>query len=79
MLQTVVEEGGFARDNIMVVNKVLVVIDDENIMSGSMMSRAREGYTDEEEARWVESVSQRISSWLLSRVAFVSHTTLFTS
>jgi hypothetical protein len=44
----------------------LVVADDENIaglttlMSGPMMKKARDGYTEEEEARWVESVSQSV-------------------
>ncbi|RYP47060.1 hypothetical protein DL768_006855 [Monosporascus sp. mg162] len=66
VLQKVVEEGGFAKDNITMVDKVLVVTDDENIagltmlMSGPMMSKAREGYTEEEEARWAESVSQSV-------------------
>ncbi|KFY24092.1 hypothetical protein V493_05456 [Pseudogymnoascus sp. VKM F-4281 (FW-2241)] len=66
VLQNVVEEGGFVRDDIAVVEKVLVVTDDENIagltmlMSGPMMSKARQGYTEEEEARWVESVGQSV-------------------
>ncbi|KAK7755653.1 hypothetical protein SLS62_002264 [Diatrype stigma] len=66
VLQKVVEEGGFAKDNITVVDKVLVVNDDENIagltqlMSGPMMAKAREGYTEEEEARWAPSVSQAV-------------------
>ncbi|KAL1870150.1 hypothetical protein Daus18300_005214 [Diaporthe australafricana] len=66
VLQKKVEEGGFAKDNITVVDKVLVVSDDENIagltmlMSGPMMNRAREGYTEEEEAKWAESVSQSV-------------------
>lgn len=61
-----VEESGFAKNNITMVDKVLVVDDDENIaglimlMSGPMMSKAREGYTEEEEARWVGSVSQSV-------------------
>lgn len=65
-LQKVVEEGGFAKDNITVVDKVLVVDDGENIagltmlMSGPMMAKAREGYTAEEEARWVQSVSEAV-------------------
>ncbi|KAI1758251.1 S-adenosyl-L-methionine-dependent methyltransferase [Xylaria castorea] len=66
VVQKRVEEGGFAKDNITVVDKVLVVADDENIagltalMSGPMMAKAREGYTAEEEARWVESVSRSV-------------------
>lgn len=66
VLQKVVEESGFAKDTITVVNKVLVVADEENIaeltmlMSGPMMSNARKGYTEEEEARWVESISQSV-------------------
>ncbi|KAF2963351.1 hypothetical protein GQX73_g10216 [Xylaria multiplex] len=66
VLQKVVEEGGFAKDNITVTEKVLVVTDEENIagltmlMSGPMMIKARDGYTGEEEARWVESVKQAI-------------------
>jgi ubiquinone/menaquinone biosynthesis C-methylase UbiE len=66
VLQKVVEESGFAKEDITTVNKVLVVTDDEKIagltmlMSGPMMSKAREGYTEEEEARWVESVRQSV-------------------
>jgi ubiquinone/menaquinone biosynthesis C-methylase UbiE len=66
VLQKVVKESGFAKDNIALVDKVLVVADDENIaglttlMSGPMMKKARDGYTEEEEARWVESVSQSV-------------------
>lgn len=66
VLQKVVEEGGFAKDGITVTDKVLVVDDDENIagltmlMSGPMMAKAREGYTEEEEARWVESVKESV-------------------
>ncbi|KAI1385883.1 S-adenosyl-L-methionine-dependent methyltransferase [Hypoxylon trugodes] len=65
-LQKVVEEGGFAKDKITRVDKTLVVTDDENVtgltalMSGPMMKKAREGYTEEEEARWTESVSQAV-------------------
>lgn len=66
VLQRVVEESGFAKDGITVTEKVLVVDDDENIAgltmltSGPMMAKAREGYTEEEEARWVESVNQSV-------------------
>nr|AGU10900.1 hypothetical protein [uncultured organism] len=64
VLQRVVEEGGFAKSDISVVDQVLVVDDDENIdgltmlMSGPMMSKAREGYTEEEQAKWTECISQ---------------------
>lgn len=66
VLQKVVEESGFAKDNITVADKILVIEDDENIagltmlMSGPMMAKAREGYTEEEEARWVEAVRQSV-------------------
>ncbi|KAI0149993.1 S-adenosyl-L-methionine-dependent methyltransferase [Hypoxylon sp. NC0597] len=66
VLQRVVEEGGFAKDNIKRVDKVLTVTDDENIagltmlMSGPLMVKAREGYTKEEEDRWAETVKQAL-------------------
>ncbi|KFX91843.1 hypothetical protein V490_05707 [Pseudogymnoascus sp. VKM F-3557] len=66
VLQKVVEEGGFAKENITVVDKVLVITDEQNIggltmlMSGPMMANARKGYTEEEEARWAESVKQSV-------------------
>ncbi|KAI1152214.1 hypothetical protein F4825DRAFT_419947 [Nemania diffusa] len=66
VLQRVVEEGGFAKDNITVLEKALVVADDENkaglttLMSGPMMIKAREGYTEAEEAVWVEAVNQSV-------------------
>ncbi|ETS74151.1 hypothetical protein PFICI_14017 [Pestalotiopsis fici W106-1] len=66
VLQQVVEEGGFAKDNITVVEKALLVSDGENVagltalMSGPMMSKAREGYTEDEEARWAESIGQSV-------------------
>lgn len=66
VVQKVVEESGFVKDAITVTDKVLVVDDEENIagltmlMSGPMMAKAREGYTEEEEARWVESVKQSV-------------------
>ncbi len=66
VLQKVVEESGFAREKITMVDKVLVVTDDGNIagltmlMSGPMMSKAREGYMEEEQAKWAESVSQSV-------------------
>ncbi|KAI1359994.1 S-adenosyl-L-methionine-dependent methyltransferase [Xylaria arbuscula] len=66
VLQKVVEENGFAKEKITRVDKVLVVTDDENIagltmlMSGPMMAKAREGYTEEEQAKWTDSVSQSV-------------------
>ncbi|KAN0120278.1 S-adenosyl-L-methionine-dependent methyltransferase [Hyaloscypha variabilis] len=66
VLQKVVEEGGFAKEDITMIDKMLLVADEENIagltmlISGPMMSKAREGYTEEEEARWVESVRQSV-------------------
>ncbi|KAI1194854.1 S-adenosyl-L-methionine-dependent methyltransferase [Nemania serpens] len=66
VLQRVVGEGGFAKEKMTVFDKVLVVSDAENVagltmlMSGPMMSKAREGYTEEEQARWAEVVSQSV-------------------
>ncbi|XXG99232.1 hypothetical protein Hte_005569 [Hypoxylon texense] len=66
VLQRTVEEGGFAKANIEVFDKVWVVSDEENVagltmlMTGPMMKRAREGYTEEEEGRWVEAVNQSV-------------------
>jgi hypothetical protein len=66
VLQKVVEEGGFAKDNITVVVHVLVIDDDENIagltmlMPGPMMGKARDGYTEEEQAKWTEAISQSV-------------------
>ncbi|TVY80523.1 Glandicoline B O-methyltransferase roqN [Lachnellula suecica] len=66
VLRKVVEEGGFANDNITMDDKILVVDDDENIagltmlMTGPLMSKAREGYTEEEEAGWPGAVSQAV-------------------
>ncbi|KAK9792853.1 putative Methyltransferase type 11 domain-containing protein [Seiridium cardinale] len=66
VLSRVVEESGFAKNDITMVDRVLVVADVENIaglttlMSGPMMSRAREGYTKEEQSRWLESVNQSV-------------------
>jgi len=66
VLQQVVEANGFAKDNITMVDKVLIIADNENIagltmlMAGPMMSKAREGYTEEEQARWQDSVSQSV-------------------
>ncbi|KAI0186651.1 hypothetical protein EV127DRAFT_514221 [Xylaria flabelliformis] len=70
VLQKVVEEGGFTSDKIIMVDKVMVVADHENIagltalMSGPLMAKAREGYTAEEEARWAESISQSVKEEL---------------
>ncbi|KAI0465525.1 S-adenosyl-L-methionine-dependent methyltransferase [Xylaria cf. heliscus] len=66
VLQKVVEESGFSKEKITTVDKVLIVTDDENIagltmlMSGPMMSKAREGYTAEEQAKWAESINQSV-------------------
>lgn len=66
VLQEVVERSGFAKNKIKMADKVLVVADDENIagltmlMSGPMMSKARNGYTAKEEASWAESVRQSV-------------------
>lgn len=66
VLQKVVEESGFAAANIKLDETVLVVDDDENVagltslMSGPMMAKAREGYTEEEEARWAETVRRSV-------------------
>ncbi|KAK9419510.1 putative Methyltransferase type 11 domain-containing protein [Seiridium unicorne] len=66
VLRKVVEERGFAKNDITMVDRALVVADAENIagltmlMSGPMMSRAREGYSEEEESRWIESVNQSV-------------------
>ncbi|KAI1844251.1 hypothetical protein JX266_009542 [Neoarthrinium moseri] len=66
VLQNVAEESGFAKEYIRMVDKVLVITEDENIagltmlMSGPMMSKAREGYTEEEELRWIDSVRQSV-------------------
>ncbi|KAI0147440.1 S-adenosyl-L-methionine-dependent methyltransferase [Xylariaceae sp. FL1272] len=65
-VQRVVEAGGFAKENIQVVEKSLVVSDVENIaglttfMCGPLMVQARAGYTEEEQARWPEAVSQAV-------------------
>jgi ubiquinone/menaquinone biosynthesis C-methylase UbiE len=66
VLQKVVEENGFAKDKIRMVEKLLIVKDDENVaglttlMSGPMMAKARDGYTPEEEAKWVDSIKQSV-------------------
>ncbi|KAI0380183.1 S-adenosyl-L-methionine-dependent methyltransferase [Hypomontagnella monticulosa] len=66
VLQKTVEEGGFSKDKITRIDKVLVVKDDENVagltalMSGPMMAKAREGYTEAEEAKWVDAVKQSV-------------------
>ncbi|GAW21258.1 hypothetical protein ANO14919_107760 [Xylariales sp. No.14919] len=66
VLQKVVEEHGFAKDKVTVVEKTLLVTEEENIaglttlMSGDMMAKAREGYTEEQKSQWGESVQQSI-------------------
>jgi hypothetical protein len=64
VLRKVVEEsGGFAKDCIKMVEKVLVVSDEENVaglkalMTGPMMAKARDGWTEEEQGRWVEAIN----------------------
>lgn len=63
-IQKVVGENGFTE--IKSIDKTLIVADHENVagltalMSGPMMSKAREGYTEEEQARWVEAVKQSV-------------------
>ncbi|KAI1261488.1 S-adenosyl-L-methionine-dependent methyltransferase [Xylariaceae sp. FL1019] len=65
-LQKVVEASGFAKKNIKLVEKSLIVSDPQNIaglttfMCGPLMVKAREGYTAEEEARWPEAISQAV-------------------
>lgn len=66
ILQKTVEKAGFSREKIALYDKVLIVKDKDNIagiialMSGPMMAKAREGYTAEEEAKWVEAVGQSV-------------------
>ncbi|KAI0401755.1 hypothetical protein F4802DRAFT_401801 [Xylaria palmicola] len=66
VLRKVVEENGFATDKIVVVEKTLLVTEEENIaglttlMSGDMMAKAREGYTEEQKSKWGESVQQSV-------------------
>lgn len=66
ILQRSVEKAGFSNEKISVYDKVLVVKDEDNVggittlMSGPMMAKARQGYTAEEEAKWVEAVSQSV-------------------
>lgn len=66
VLQKVVEEAGFPTEGITVTRKELVITDEENragltmLMSGPMMQKARTGYTEEEEARWAESVKKAV-------------------
>jgi ubiquinone/menaquinone biosynthesis C-methylase UbiE len=66
VLQKVVIEGGFSEDNIIMADKTLIITNEENIaglialMSGPMMKRAREGYTEEEEAKWADAIVQSV-------------------
>lgn len=66
VLQKVVEEAGFPKEKITMDEATLVVDGAENIaglttlMSGPMMAKARSGYTEEEEARWADSVGQAV-------------------
>lgn len=66
VVQKRVEEAGFSKEKITMDERILDVKDEENIaglialMSGPMMAKARQGYTPEEEGRWVESVTQSV-------------------
>lgn len=66
ILQKVVEEGGFAKAKITTVDKVLVVTEEDRIvgltmlMSGPLMSKARESFTDEEQGKWGEAIGEAI-------------------
>ncbi|KZZ87564.1 Methyltransferase type 11 [Moelleriella libera RCEF 2490] len=67
VLQKVVEQGGFAKENINVVTKELLVTDPENkkglytLMSGPFMAKARLGYTKAEEDRWAGAIEQAMA------------------
>ncbi|KAI1325128.1 S-adenosyl-L-methionine-dependent methyltransferase [Xylariaceae sp. FL0255] len=67
VLQKVVEEGGFTGERITVLERSLVVSDKEDVegltmfMTGPMMAKAREGYTEEEEGRWAECIRQAVT------------------
>jgi ubiquinone/menaquinone biosynthesis C-methylase UbiE len=66
VLQRVVQESGFTRTNITMIDKVLVVTEEDNIagltmlMSGPLMAKALEIFTEEEPAKWSEAVSQSV-------------------
>ncbi|KAJ4415708.1 hypothetical protein N0V82_007201 [Gnomoniopsis sp. IMI 355080] len=66
VLQKKVEEAGFSKEKITMDEKVLTVKDAEDVveleapMSGSMMARAREGNTTEEQSRWVDCVIKSV-------------------
>ncbi|KAI1186106.1 hypothetical protein F5B17DRAFT_405242 [Nemania serpens] len=66
VLQKCVESNGFSKDKMKMVEKTLLVTEEENIagltmlMSGDMMARAREGYTDEEKGQWGDAVKQSV-------------------
>ncbi|PSR83632.1 S-adenosyl-L-methionine-dependent methyltransferase [Coniella lustricola] len=66
VLQKVAEENGFSSAKIELAETVLLVDDEEDVagltslMSGPMMARARQGYTEDEEAKWAESVRQSV-------------------
>lgn len=67
VLQRVVEEGGFAKENVTVHNRDFLVSSEENLaglkamMSGPLMKRAREGFTEEEEAKWAGAIERAVS------------------
>ena len=66
VLQKVVEEAGFTKANITATQKELLVTEEDNIagltalMYGPLMAKAREGFTEEEQAKWGEAVSQSV-------------------
>ncbi|KAI1360445.1 S-adenosyl-L-methionine-dependent methyltransferase [Xylaria arbuscula] len=67
VLQKTVEEGGFSKDGITVVDKVFTVTDErkiaglEMLISGPLMAKAREGYTEAEEAAWAGNVKLAVA------------------
>ncbi|KAH9907551.1 S-adenosyl-L-methionine-dependent methyltransferase [Xylariomycetidae sp. FL2044] len=67
VLQKVVGEGGFAgKDKMTVVDKLWLVVEDEyvagltELMVGPLVAKAREGYTEEEEARWAGAIQESV-------------------
>ena len=67
VLQKAVEEGGFSKDIITVIDKVFTVTDEQKIaglkmlMSGPFMAKAREGYTEAEEASWASNIKLAVA------------------
>lgn len=64
VLESVVEEAGFLKSKIEVLRKDLLVKDEESVkglkgfLVGPFTNRAREGYTDDEKARWNEVIDE---------------------